>query len=179
MWEKVWTIEIGRGVWKKTTVICSTNIPCLPIDGFGECGRNETMLGWRDGIRIDIRDPRRSWLCMSLLSRRRDTFINRGFGVLKIVRLSRHRALLSRKNYIQWNFWNKYSICGFRFQYYEIIFIFRRNIKNVSKSSILTDWKDAKQRILWQTLVPSRQVFQSWLDQHIFRALVTVAWLIP
>jgi hypothetical protein len=25
-------------------------IPCLPIEAFGECGRNEAMLGWRDGL---------------------------------------------------------------------------------------------------------------------------------
>lgn len=54
------------------------------------------MLGWRDGIRIDIREPRRSWLCISLLSRNRDTFIKRGFGVLKMVRFSRQRALLEQ-----------------------------------------------------------------------------------
>lgn len=64
-----------------------------PIDAFGEWGLKEAMLGCRDGIRTDIRDPRRSPPCNNLLSRSKETFINRGFGVLKIVRFSRHRAL--------------------------------------------------------------------------------------
>lgn len=67
--------------------------PVLPIDGFGECGRSEAILGWRDGIRTDILDPRLSWLCINLLSRKSETFIKRGFGVLNIVRFSRQRAL--------------------------------------------------------------------------------------
>lgn len=25
-------------------------IPCLPIEAFGECGRNDAMLGCRDGL---------------------------------------------------------------------------------------------------------------------------------
>lgn len=76
--------------------------PSLPIDAFGEWGRSEAMLGWRDGSRTDIREPRRSWPWSSLLSRSSDTFIRRGFGVLKMVRLSRQRALLAK---------NKKNVC--------------------------------------------------------------------
>jgi hypothetical protein len=72
-------------------------IPCLPIEAFGECGRNEAMLGCLDGILTDIRDPRRSPPCSNLLSRNNDTFINLGFGVLNIVRFSRQRALQESK----------------------------------------------------------------------------------
>lgn len=72
-------------------------IPCLPIEAFGECGRNDAILGCRDGIRTDIRDPRRSPPCNNLLSRNNETFINRGFGVLNIVRFSRQRALEKKK----------------------------------------------------------------------------------
>lgn len=72
---------------------CIEYEPVLPSDGLGECGRNEAMLGWRDGALTDIREPRRSWPCSSLLSRNRETFIRRGFGVLNIVRFSRQRAL--------------------------------------------------------------------------------------
>lgn len=68
-------------------------LQCLPNDALGECGRNDAMLGCRDGILTDIRDPRRSPPCKSLLSRNSDTFINLGFGVLKMVRFSRQRAL--------------------------------------------------------------------------------------
>uniref|UniRef100_A0A8D8GUI8 (northern house mosquito) hypothetical protein n=1 Tax=Culex pipiens TaxID=7175 RepID=A0A8D8GUI8_CULPI len=59
------------------------------------------MLGWRDGSRTDIREPRRSWPWSSLLSRSSDTFIRRGFGVLKMVRLSRQRALLNSRRTTQ------------------------------------------------------------------------------
>ena len=34
--------------------------PCLPSDGFGECGLNDAILGCRDGMRTDILEPRRS-----------------------------------------------------------------------------------------------------------------------
>lgn len=71
--------------------------PVLPSDGFGEWGRSDAMLGCRDGARTDILEPRRSWPCSSLLSRSRETFIRRGFGVLKMVRFSRQRALRERK----------------------------------------------------------------------------------
>lgn len=67
--------------------------PVLPSDGFGEWGRNEAMLGCREGARTDIREPRLSWPWSSLLSRNRETFIRRGLGVLNIVRLSCQRAL--------------------------------------------------------------------------------------
>lgn len=67
--------------------------PVLPSDGFGEWGRKEAMLGCREGARTDILEPRRSCPCSSLLSRNRETFIRRGFGVLKMVRFSRQRAL--------------------------------------------------------------------------------------
>lgn len=76
--------------------------PVLPSDGFGEWGRSDAMLGCRDGARTDIREPRRSWPWRSLLSRSRETFIRRGFGVLKMVRFSRQRALRERK---QKHFW--------------------------------------------------------------------------
>lgn len=78
--------------------------PVLPIDGFGECGLSDAMLGWRDGTRTDILDPRLSWLCISLLSRRSDTFIRRGFGVLNIVRLSCQRALQTKRNESKYNY---------------------------------------------------------------------------
>lgn len=67
--------------------------PLLPNDGFGECGLSEAILGCLDGARTDIFEPRRSCPCNNLLSRNSDTFIRRGFGVLKIVRFSRQRAL--------------------------------------------------------------------------------------
>lgn len=71
--------------------------PVLPNDGFGECGRNDAILGCRDGALTDIREPRRSCPWSSLLSRNNETFINRGLGVLNIVRFSRHRALQIEK----------------------------------------------------------------------------------
>lgn len=76
--------------------------PCLPIEAFGEWGRNDAILGCLDGKRTDIREPRLSPPCNNLLSRNKDTFIRRGFGVLKIVRLSRQRALQNMKmNYFK------------------------------------------------------------------------------
>lgn len=71
--------------------------PVLPSDGFGEWGRSDAMLGCRDGARTDILEPRRSWPWRSLLSRSSETFIRRGFGVLKMVRFSRQRALREHK----------------------------------------------------------------------------------
>lgn len=65
--------------------------PVLPNDGFGEWGLNDAILGCREGPLCDNRDPRRS--CKCLFSRNNETFINRGLGVLNIVRFSRHRAL--------------------------------------------------------------------------------------
>ena len=61
----------------------------------GECGRSEAMDGWRDGPRTEPREPRRSSLCLSLSCFSSDAFISRGLGVLKMVRLSLHRALQS------------------------------------------------------------------------------------
>lgn len=70
----------------------------LPSD-WGDCALRDAMLGWRLGPRTLARLPRRSAPCSSLLSLSSDTFISRGFGVLKIVRFSRHRALIYHIQY--------------------------------------------------------------------------------
>lgn len=63
--------------------------------GMGECALRSCWLACRDGGRMLTREPRRSWECNSLESLNKDTFIRRGFGVLKIVRFSLHLALLN------------------------------------------------------------------------------------
>lgn len=74
--------------------------PTLPASeaAAGDCGRSDAMLGCRLGARMLPRLVRLSpapW--RSLLSRRSETFMRRGFGVLKMVRFSRHLALLNSR----------------------------------------------------------------------------------
>lgn len=74
--------------------------PLLEPCELGEWGLREAMLGCRLGPLMLLLEPLLS-PCRSLLSRSKDTFISLGLGVLKMVRFSRHLALLNSRRTTQ------------------------------------------------------------------------------